>query len=116
MVGWLAVVKGPGMGRAIEVGYGRNSIGRADDQRCRLDFGDEEISRVSHAYIVYDGKNRKFFVTPGDGKNLTYLAGVPVLMPVELQGGENIAMGKTVVRFVPLCGPAFDWEEGVQSE
>jgi hypothetical protein len=111
VVGWLAIVSGPGAGAFVRLGYGMNSIGRADDQRCKLDFGDERISRQSHASISYDPRGRKFYLQHGGGQNLTYLGEVPVLQPLELTGGEFITLGDTTLRFVPLCGPAFDYQD-----
>lgn len=110
-VGWLAVVRGPGAGGFVRLGYGLNSIGRGADQRCVLDFGDEKISRQNHAMLTYDPRGRKFYLQHGGGQNLTYLGEVPVLQPVELKGGEFLVIGNTVVRFVPLCGVDFDYPD-----
>lgn len=114
VVGWLAVISGPGAGDFVRLGYGMNSIGRADDQRCKLNFGDEKISRQNHAAITYDPRGRKFYVNHGGGQNLTYIGEVPVLQPTELKGGEFLVIGNTVLRFVPLCGPDFDYQEAPQ--
>ncbi len=109
VVGWLAVVAGPGAGDYVRLGYGMNNIGRSDDQRCRLNFGDENISRQNHASVTYDPRGRKFYLQHGGGQNLTYLNDAPVLQPVELSGGEMITLGGTTLRFVPLCGSGFDY-------
>jgi len=111
VVGWLAVVAGPGAGGFVRLGYGMNSLGRADDQRCKLDFGDEKISRSSHATVTYDPRGRKFYLQHGGGQNLTYLGDIPVLQPAELKGGELITLGDTTLRFAPLCGPDFDYQD-----
>ena len=109
LVGWLVVIAGPGQGNFVRLGHGMNNIGRADNQRCRIDFGDVEISRKSHATLTYDPRGRKFYLMHGGGQNLTYLGDEPVLTPVILKGGELISIGKTTLKFVPLCGPDFDW-------
>jgi hypothetical protein len=111
VVGWMAVVAGPGAGDYVRLGYGMNSIGRGEDQRCRLNFGDEKISRQNHASITYDPRGRKFYLQHGGGQNLTYVGDVPVLQPTELTGGEFLVIGNTVLRFVPLCGPDFDYQD-----
>jgi len=116
VVGWFAIVTGPGAGDFVRMGYGMNSIGRAEDQRCRLDFGDEKISRQTHATITYDPRGRKFFLQHGGGQNLTYLNNAPVLQPVEVKGGEFIVIGDTTLRFVPLCGPDFDYPDGTTAQ
>jgi hypothetical protein len=110
VVGWLVVVEGPGRGRSLTLGYGMNSIGRSKDARVSLDFGDEEISRESHAMLTYDRKGQKFYIQHGGGSNLTYLGDAPVLQPHELMGREIISIGKTRLCFVPLCGPGFEWQ------
>lgn len=109
LVGWLVIVSGPGKGISLELGYGVNSIGRDNDQRVPLDFGDNEISRKSHAAVIFDQKSRCFFVQHVDGINLTYVNDVPVLQPVEIKGKEVISIGNTKLVFVPLCDADFDW-------
>jgi hypothetical protein len=112
VVGWLVVVEGPGRGRSVTLGYGMNPIGRDPGNRVCLSFGDQLISRQKHATITYDPRGKKFFIQHGESSNLTYLGNQPVLVPAELKGGELIRLGsETVLKFVPLCGEDFDWEE-----
>jgi len=112
VVGWLVVVKGPGRGRSVALGYGMNPIGRDADNRVSLPFNDEQISRKKHAVITYDPRGRKFYIQHGDSSNLSYVGEMPVLAPTLLEGGETIRFGdKTELRFVPLCGGEFTWEE-----
>ena len=116
VVGWLVVVEGPGKGRAVRLGNGSNSIGRGATDRIKLDFGDDQISRNSHAVVSYDPRGRKFYVQHGGGTNLTYLGEQPVLAPTELPALSHICIGHTVLRFVPLCGAEFDWQDTEASE
>jgi hypothetical protein len=109
VVGWLVVVDGPGKGRAVEIGVGANSIGREPTQKLLLNFGDMQIHREKHAFIIYEPNSRAFFLQGGDARNLTYVDKKVVLTPVQLQGGETIMLGQTHLRFVPLCGPDFSW-------
>lgn len=111
VVGWVVIIKGAGKGNALKLGYGMNSIGKNDTERVMLNFGDEHISRTAHATITYDPKGRKFYVSHGGGKNLTYLNEQPVLMPIQLLGGEEITLGETTLKFIPLCGDYFDWND-----
>ena len=111
VAGWLVVVKGPGLGRSVEIGAGANPIGRASSQKIRLDFGDTRISRERHAVVVYEPKARRFFLQGGEVRNLTYVGDTVVLTPVELTGGELITIGETQMKFVPFCGPQFGWPE-----
>ncbi|NUQ00445.1 MAG: FHA domain-containing protein [Armatimonadetes bacterium] len=93
----------------FNVGYGNNRIGRAPTENISLDFGDEEISRENHATITFDGRHRRFYILPGQGRNLVYVNEQPVMSPQELTGGEDILLGQTKLRFVPFCGKSFDW-------
>lgn len=110
-VGWLVVVRGPGQGNFVAIGNGSNSIGRDQDERACLDFGDEMISRQGHSTITYDPMGKNYYIQHGAGKNLTYLDGQPVLSPTELAGFSKITLGNTVLLFVPLCCERFDWED-----
>jgi len=110
VVGWVVIINGPGKGQALPLGYGMNNIGRSKQERICLDFGDEDISRTQHAIITYDPRGRKFYVQHGGGRNLTYLGPQPLLIPAQLHGGEEIIVGRTTLRFVPLCGEDFDWQ------
>ncbi len=116
VVGWLVIVEGPGKGRAMQLGYGSNSLGRGATDRIKLDFGDDQISRSGHAIVTYDPRGRKFYVQHGGGINLTYLGDQPVLAPAELPALGHISIGHTVLRFVPLCGVEFDWQDAEGSE
>lgn len=111
VVGWLAIVEGPGKGNARQLGYGSNTIGRGETARINLDFGDDQISRGGHAIVTYDPRGKKFYVQHGGGTNLTYLNDQPVLIPIELPALSHISIGNTVLRFVPLCGEEFDWQD-----
>ena len=112
VVGWLVVINGPGRGRSLSLGYGMNSVGRDADNRVSLPFDDEQISRKKHAILTNDPRGRKFYIQHGDSSNLTYVGEMPVLAPTMLGGGETIRLGdQTELRFVPLCGDHFTWEE-----
>ena len=115
VVGWLVVVEGPGKGHAMQLGYGSNPLGRGATDRVKLDFGDDQISRNGHAVVTYDPRGRQFYVQHGGGTNLTYLGDQPVLAPVELPALSHIGIGNTILRFVPLCGAEFDWQDTEQS-
>lgn len=109
VVGWLVVRKGPGLGRFCPVFYGQNPIGRAADQRIRLDFGDQRISRQGHAFLIYDDITRKFYIRDGGKSNLVRHNGELVMTPTELQDRDELTIGETVLIFIALCGPEFDW-------
>ncbi len=111
VVGWIVIVKGPGTGRSLGIGAGQNIVGRGEEARVRLPNVDRKISR-SHARIIYDPRARSFAIGAGDGQNLTYVNGVLLETRMALLGGELIELGDdTHVRFVPFCGPDFDWSD-----
>ena len=108
--GWLVVVAGPGRGSVATLGLGRNSIGRTGENRVPLGEHDRKISAVNHCEIIYDARNRQYFIQDKDSKNLTYVDDEAVLTPSVLEPLAHIRVGDTVLRFVPLCGEQFVWE------
>ena len=111
VTGWLVVTAGPGKGRVCRLGSGVNSLGRGEGSRVRIDFGDDGISREGHAFLTYDPRGRRYYLQHGGGMNLTYLGDEPVLAPTPLAPMQDISIGATTLRFVPLCGPDFDWQD-----
>ena len=111
VVAWLVIVEGKGRGRAFEVSYGLNKIGRSADQEIPLNFDDEEISRKNHAAIEYDPKDRSFYLTKGE--NLVYVNDKRVGMNSEhkMEAGDLIQIGNSILNFVPFCHPGFDWSD-----
>lgn len=114
VAGWVVVVKGPGRGGFRAIYVGMNSVGRDPGQRVSLDFGDESISREEHAFITYDEEQRVFYLQHGGKSNLVRLGAQPVLSPTELRANDQIRIGRTILRFVPCCGPDFSWIDEVQ--
>jgi len=111
VVGWLVVVSGPGAGGYRGIFDGRNRIGRVSSADIPLDFGDTGISK-DQAIIHYDPKDRKFLFIPQlDVENFTYVNQEKPTAPVELKALDEIEMAATTLRFVPLCGPKFDWSD-----
>lgn len=115
VVGWLVVLAGPGRGNARRLGYGQNSLGRDKGERVSLDFGDASISRSKHAFVLYEPRKRQYFVRPGEGANLTYLNGELLTEARPLTPADVIEVGATKLKFVPFCGPEFDWEDAAQA-
>jgi hypothetical protein len=113
VAGWLVVVKGPGRGGFRPIFVGMNSVGRESNQRISLSFGDDMISREEHAFIAYDEEARRFYLQHGGKANLVRLGGRPVLSPTELEAYDLIRIGKTTLRFIPLCGPEFAWSDDI---
>lgn len=110
VAGWLVVVSGPGRGRSVEVGYGYNSIGRNPSNEICLPFNDTSISDVGHAFLAYDNRGHRSYVTHGQGRNMIYLNDTPVLGTVEITAGSALRIGNTVLIFVPFCSMERNWD------
>ncbi|MBQ4825870.1 FHA domain-containing protein [Leisingera sp. HS039] len=115
-VGWLAIVQGPGRGAAFTLFSGVTVIGRGADQTVRLDFGDNSISRDNHAAIAYDPEQKAFYIGHGGKANLVRRNNRPVLSTETLSAGDVIRIGETTLRFVPLCGADFGWDQPQPSD
>ena len=57
VTGWLVCIEGTQYGKDYKIHSGKNFIGRADNMHIQI-LGDNAISRVNHAAIIYDAKNR----------------------------------------------------------
>lgn len=112
VAGFLVIVAGPGRGAVYHVGYGMNAVGRDESAGIMLNHGDERISRRKHCVVTFEPLSSKFYVQPGEGRNLAYLDGEPVLAPSGLNAGQHLKVGDTELRFVPFCGEEFSWEPG----
>jgi len=110
-VGWMVIVRGCGKGRVLTLGNGMNSIGRGENARVRVNFGDDTIARANHARVAYEPRNRRFLLSHGDGSNLTYLNGELVMESREIRSGAVIEVGATTLRFQAFCSEEFDWPD-----
>lgn len=109
VAGWLVIVQGPGRGASVQVGYGWSTVGREPGNRMVLDFGDGSITGQDHARILYDPETREFGITNSRGVNPTRVNGKAIHAVVPLVAGDLVKIGSTALRFVPFCGPDFDW-------
>lgn len=112
VTGWLVVIAGPGLGRAVPLGAGLNVIGRAEEERVALPYGDMLLSSRDHLRIIYDDETRSFMVVPGSGKNISRINGQIIAMPMPLANYATIQLTKaTRLRFAAFCSESFDWSE-----
>lgn len=100
---------GPRKGKDYRVMAGKNFVGRADDMDIQI-LGDNRISRRNHCVIVYDEKQGKTVMLPGDSNGIVYLNGEAVYTPTQLQEYDVIEMGESQFLFMPFCGEHFKWE------
>lgn len=109
-VGWLVCVRGIYTGHAFACKAGRNRIGRnLDMDICLSDDG--SISRDTHAIIIYEPKNRIFYLQAGTGSGLTYHNGNLIFDHTEINSYDKIELGKAEFIFFPLCGEQFTWDD-----
>ncbi len=108
-VGWVVIVDGPGRGTCFALAPGLSTLGRGSDQTMPIDFGDDCISRDTHASIAYDDEDNKVLIGHGGKSNLVRLNDKPLVSSTELQNGDQFRIGKTTLRFVALCGGGFNW-------
>ena len=111
VTGWLVVVSGPGVGRDLRVGVGRNDVGRDRGNRIALPFGDRKISRRAHLWVNYDPLNRGFSVAPENGTNLAYVDEAAIEERKPLPDRATISAGDTKPLFVAFCGDGFTWSD-----
>lgn len=113
VVGWLVVVSPEQRGQDYRIRDGMNSIGRSKRSKIWISF-DGTVSQETHAQIVYDRLNHKFFIK--SVSNTAYLNGEIVLEPKALSPYDKITVGKTILVFVPLCSSEFSWDSAEAKE
>ncbi|MCM1327823.1 MAG: FHA domain-containing protein [Ruminococcus sp.] len=108
--GWLVAVDGEKAGTSFVIHGEQNSIGRGSKFDVNLAF-DKAVSSDGNAVIAYDGKNRKFFLSPvlGKGKNNVYHNDTMLLMPAELADYDKIQFGTTTYVFRSFCNESFTY-------
>ena len=106
--GWIVCIAGPRRGRDYKIMAGKNFVGRADDMDIQI-LGDNKISRRNHGVIVYDEKQGKTVILPGDSNGIVYLNEEAVYVPTPLGEYDVIEMGESRFLFIPFCGEHFMW-------
>ena len=73
--------------------------------------GDLSISRIKHAVIIYEPRQRQFFAQPGDASHeLFYLNNQVVLSNMILKDRDVLTLGQTSLVFVPFCDERHGWD------
>ncbi len=110
IVGWLIGVNGPYYGECFELKNGKNFIGRDSSMDVVLG-GDNSVSRIRHAVVLYEPHERIFIAQPGESRELFYINDRVVLKNEQLKPYDIILVGSTKLVFFPLCGSKFSWED-----
>jgi len=102
VIGALTIIEGPGTGQSKVVYGGTSQIGRGAESRIQLDFGDNTISRIQHAVLVYDDTHKALWIYDGGKANPVAVNGERVHDYRQIQDGDLIKIGLTTLRFSPL--------------
>lgn len=113
VVGWVICIEGPEAGRDYRVYGKRNTVGRNDGMDISVKK-DMAISGDTHAWLNYDYKHNTFRLAPGNSDNYTYVNDEPLDNAITLKPYDLIEMGESKFVFIPLCGPRFDWINGLK--
>lgn len=108
VVGWMVCVNGKEKGRDYRIHSDNNYIGRSEKMDICI-HGDETISRENHAVISYDGVDKIYYFSPGEGRNIVRHNGKAIFQTIELHAYDRVVVGKTELLFIPLCGETFEW-------
>lgn len=106
--GWLVCYEGMDRGRDYRIVPGRNSIGRDTESDICI-RGDKAIGRLNHAFIFFEMDSGVFYLQLDQGKVGIFLNNKIVLQPAELKLYDDIRIGQSKFKFVPLCSTSFRW-------
>ena len=98
VVAKLTITDGPGAGNAVSIFSGTNQIGRGDDMRVQINFGDDTISRQQHAVITFDMKNLEVRIYDGGRPGGLWVNGERITADAQLKPGDLIKLGETTLR------------------
>lgn len=107
LAGWAVCVKGSQKGKDFRLYPGFNRVGRSMDSDICIQ--DEGVSREMHCSLVYDDRKNQFYLVPGKG-TLTYLNEETIQAAANLQEGDRIRIGESVLEFVPFCKGDHVWQ------
>lgn len=94
----LLIVGGPGTGQKLGLTEGRNTIGRLETNDLVLNFGDQTVSRDTHALITWDPLAGEMRLYDGGKPNPVFLNGEAVQGNRQIKLGDIIAIGNTTLR------------------
>lgn len=104
--GWLVAVDGDMMGYSFNIHSERNTVGRGKEFDVNIWY-DGAVSSKGDAVIAFDSMGRKFYISPGSGKNNVHVNNNILLMPVEIKDYDRITIGRTTFAFRSFCGEQF---------
>ena len=108
VVGWLVCVEGKNKGRDYRIHAENNFIGRDPSMDIAIN-DDEAVSRLNHAIVSYDARDKSYYFAQGTGRSIVRVNGKAMLSIAKLEAYDLLEIGETKLVFVPLCGKDFDW-------
>ena len=108
VAGWLVVLDGPSAGMAL--GFDRKFAVRFSFLlSIPAVLGANSPLAVRRGIVVYDPQDNNWCALPGSSNELCTLNGKSLIEKMPLTAGDTFAVGGAQLRFVPLCGPEFNW-------
>jgi pSer/pThr/pTyr-binding forkhead associated (FHA) protein len=98
VVAKLTIVEGPGAGNSVNVFTGTNQIGRGDDMRVQINFGDDTISRQQHAVLTFDAKSLEVRIYDGGKSGGLWVNGTRVTSDEAVKVGDLVKLGDTTMK------------------
>lgn len=98
-LGCISIIEGKGKGKFFNLVSGVYRIGRAENQEIQLSFGDNSISRNSHATIFNYGIDGPFIIRDGLKPNPVTVNGRLLRGERNLGDGDLIRIGETTLLF-----------------
>jgi pSer/pThr/pTyr-binding forkhead associated (FHA) protein len=98
VVAKLTVIEGAGSGNSVKIFTGTNQIGRGDDMRVQLNFGDDTISRQQHAVITFDSKKLEARIHDGGKPGGLWVNGTRITGDQQIKSGDLIKLGETTLK------------------
>lgn len=108
VVGWLVCIQGNEKGKDYRLHSDNNYIGRGEKMDVSIG-GDGTISRDNHAIVSYDGKEKIFYLSPGEGRSILRLNDKAIFATAPIKEKDVIEIGETKLLFIPLCTERFEW-------
>ena len=110
VVGWLICVGGNHFGESFELRSGKNLIGRSAQMDIAL-TDEPTVASNNHAAVIYEPREKCFYVQAGDSKELLYKNDEVLLKNEKLAAYDVLTAGNAKLLFFPLCGEDFSWDK-----
>lgn len=107
-VGWVVCVAGADRGKSFCLYNRYNYIGSDTDMEICLSL-DTAVAHRNAAVIAYDERDNTFSFGPCGAKKIVRVNDKLVLDGVVLEPYDEISVGSSKLRFVPLCCGSFRW-------